>query len=107
MIKIIVTGACGRMGKKIALIVAGQEDMELAGAVERKDHPALGKDMGEVLGRERTGVVLQDDLEKVIEGDYRFYLSGSNLRAFKACREIPEGYGYRDDRIRGGADIRT
>lgn len=67
MIKIIVTGACGRMGKRIARMVIEQEDMELAGAVERKNHPSLGKDMKEILGGGKTGVVLQNDLKKVID----------------------------------------
>ncbi len=66
MIKIIVTGACGRMGKRIAEMVVEQEDLELAGAAERKGHPFLGKDMGEILGRGLTGVILQDDLKKVL-----------------------------------------
>lgn len=67
MIKIIVTGACGRMGRRIARMVIGQEDMELAGAVERKNHPSFGKDLGEILGGDETGVVLEDDLKKVID----------------------------------------
>lgn len=66
MIKIIVTGACGRMGKRIAEMVVDQEDMELTGAVEREEHPSLGRDVGEVLGRGQTGVLLQDDLKKVL-----------------------------------------
>ncbi len=67
MIKIIVTGACGRMGKRIAEMIIEQKDMELAGAVEREEHPSLGRDIGEILGRGQTGVLLQDDLKKVID----------------------------------------
>ncbi len=67
MIKIIVTGACGRMGRRIARMVIEQEDVELAGVVERKDHPSLGKDMGEILGLGSIGVVLEDDLKKVVD----------------------------------------
>ncbi|MCD5397799.1 4-hydroxy-tetrahydrodipicolinate reductase [candidate division NPL-UPA2 bacterium] len=66
MIKIIVTGACGRMGKRIVEMVVEQEDMELAGVVEKEKHPFLGRDMGEILGRGKTGVLLQDDLKKVV-----------------------------------------
>ncbi len=67
MIEIIVTGACGRMGRRIARMVIEQEDMELAGAVEMNNHPSLGKDMGEILGQGKVGTLLQDDLKKVID----------------------------------------
>lgn len=67
MIKVIVTGACGRMGKRIAGMLIEQDDMELAGAVERQNHPSLGRDLGGVLGPDPMGIVLQDDLKKVID----------------------------------------
>jgi 4-hydroxy-tetrahydrodipicolinate reductase len=41
-IKVIVCGALGRMGRAVIDEIAAEDDLELAGAVEVKDHPDLG-----------------------------------------------------------------
>lgn len=66
MIRAIVTGACGRMGGRILSLIAETEGIEIAGAVERKGHPAIGRDAGEAPGVGRTGILICDSLEKVI-----------------------------------------
>ncbi len=67
MIKAVVTGAAGRMGGRIATLIAETEGIELAGAVEQKGHPAIGKDMGEGLGLGTIGVPIGDDLAGCVE----------------------------------------
>jgi 4-hydroxy-tetrahydrodipicolinate reductase len=67
MIKVIVTGAGGRMGGRIASLVAETEGIELTGAVEQKGHPLIGKDIGERLGLGPIGVIIGDDLAGCIE----------------------------------------
>ena len=67
MIKAIVTGAGGRMGGRIVTLIADTDGIELAGAVERKGHPLIGKDVGEGLGLGRTGILIGDDLAGCIE----------------------------------------
>jgi 4-hydroxy-tetrahydrodipicolinate reductase len=67
MIKAIVTGAGGRMGGRVASLIAETDGIELAGAVERKGHPFIGKDIGEGLGLGRIGVLIGDDLAGCIE----------------------------------------
>ncbi|MHB8769737.1 MAG: 4-hydroxy-tetrahydrodipicolinate reductase [Syntrophales bacterium] len=67
MIKAVVTGAAGRMGGRIAALIAETEGIELAGAVEQKGHTAIGKDIGEGLGLGRIGVPIGDDLAGCIE----------------------------------------
>ena len=66
MVKAIVTGGAGRMGGRIISLIAGTDGIELVGAVERKGHPLVGKDVGEYLGLGETGVVLEDDLAKCV-----------------------------------------
>src|SRR5512138_2666089 len=66
MIKAIVTGAAGRMGGRIITLIAETEGIELTGAVERKGHPAIGRDAGELLGLGRTGIPMEDDLGRCI-----------------------------------------
>jgi len=67
MVNAIVTGAAGRMGGKIISLISDTEGIELVGAVERKGHPLIGKDVGEFLGLGATGVLLEDDLSKCAE----------------------------------------
>lgn len=43
MFPIIVTGACGRMGRTILSCAAQDEDFEIIGALEAAGHPELGK----------------------------------------------------------------
>ncbi len=67
MIKAIVTGAGGRMGGRIASLIAETGGIELAGAVEQKGHPRVGRDIGEGLGLGPIGVIIGDDLAGCIE----------------------------------------
>jgi 4-hydroxy-tetrahydrodipicolinate reductase len=67
MIKAIVAGAGGRMGGRIIHMVAGTEGIELAGAFERPDSDAVGKDAGLVAGAGELGVTVSDSLDKVID----------------------------------------
>jgi len=67
MIKIIVCGAAGRMGKRIIACAEDEEGIEITGAVDRPAHPDLGRDAGELSGRGKIGVLLVDNLSEVIE----------------------------------------
>lgn len=62
-IRIGITGAAGRMGRMLAEAIADSEaDIVLALAVERSGSTLVGADMGELIGRERSGVVVTDNL---------------------------------------------
>jgi 4-hydroxy-tetrahydrodipicolinate reductase len=67
MIKAIVTGVGGRMGGRIVSLIAENSAIELTGAMERKGHPAVGKDVGEGLGLGRTGILIEDSLAGCID----------------------------------------
>lgn len=56
MIKVAVTGACGRMGSKIIRKILEQKDMELVAAIEAPDTTLEGKDVGELIGVGNLGV---------------------------------------------------
>ncbi len=68
MMRVVVSGAGGRMGKLLLQAVIEEDDMELAGAVERKDHPFLNRDVGELMGSAKSGILLKPDLGEVISG---------------------------------------
>lgn len=67
MIKVIVTGAAGRMGREIAESVIATEGLELAGGTEHKDHPAIGTGILEMLGHKESGPAISGDLKDVID----------------------------------------
>lgn len=56
MIKVAVTGACGRMGSKIIKKILEQDDMEVVAAIESPNTPFQSKDVGEVIGIGELGV---------------------------------------------------
>ncbi|MDP8215493.1 MAG: 4-hydroxy-tetrahydrodipicolinate reductase [Candidatus Euphemobacter frigidus] len=66
MIKLIICGAAGRMGKRIITCAQSEEDLKVTAAVERVGHPDLGRDAGEISGVGAIQVPLTDSLEGVI-----------------------------------------
>ncbi len=63
-IKAIVIGAAGKMGSRIIHIIQETSSISLYRAVERPDHPYIGKDIGEVIGLGKMGIPLEGDLNK-------------------------------------------
>lgn len=62
MTTIAVNGACGRMGSRIVALVNEDKDMKLVSALDRDNHPSLGKDIGEILGLGNIGVKLTNEI---------------------------------------------
>lgn len=60
----IVVGAAGKMGGRIIHIIKETPSIKLSRAIERSDHPAIGKDIGEVIGLGKMGVPLEGLLKK-------------------------------------------
>jgi 4-hydroxy-tetrahydrodipicolinate reductase len=58
--KIAVTGVSGRMGQMLVRAVDEAPGAELVGATERAGHPWVGQDLGEAMGGQPRGVVVQD-----------------------------------------------
>src|SRR5262245_39631638 len=53
-----VTGACGRMGQRIVQLAYEDKDLTLAAALETPGHPQQGRDVGEVVGLGKIGVLV-------------------------------------------------
>lgn len=62
--KAIVIGAAGKMGSRIIHIIHETPSIVLYRAIERPDHPSIGRDIGEVIGLGKTDVPLEGDLKK-------------------------------------------
>jgi 4-hydroxy-tetrahydrodipicolinate reductase len=67
MVNAIVTGAGGRMGGRIITLISTAKDIKLTGAVEKKGHALIGRDVGEALGLGRLGVKITGDLSACID----------------------------------------
>ena len=59
----IVVGAAGKMGGRIIHIIRETPSIELYRAIERTDHPFIGKDIGEIIGLGKLGIPLEGDLK--------------------------------------------
>ncbi len=58
MIKVAVNGAGGRIISKIVKTVLKTEDMEVVAAIGRENTPHEGKDIGEMVGVGKIGVLV-------------------------------------------------
>ena len=85
----IVVGAGGRMGGRVIHAIQESGSIRLSGAVERKDHPSLGRDVGELHGLGKLGVVLEGGLKRG-RGDViiNFSSPSASMESLEfACRE--------------------
>jgi 4-hydroxy-tetrahydrodipicolinate reductase len=67
MVRAIVSGPAGRMGGRIIHLMEGVEGITLVGAFERPDHPAVGKDVGEVVGLPAKGLKVAGSIGEVLD----------------------------------------
>ena len=66
MIRVAITGVCGRMGRCITRGIAQHPNMRLVGAVQYPSHPQIGNDAGVVAGIRELGVTITGKLEDVL-----------------------------------------
>ncbi|MEX0885015.1 MAG: 4-hydroxy-tetrahydrodipicolinate reductase [Phycisphaeraceae bacterium] len=50
MISLGINGAAGRMGQRLIALAADDPDLRLVAALEREEHPSLGRDVGPLAG---------------------------------------------------------
>jgi 4-hydroxy-tetrahydrodipicolinate reductase len=66
MVKAIVAGAGGRMGGRIIHAIHQSNAISLVAAFEQPGHPAVGRDVGEVVGLSSLGVEVAPNLESTL-----------------------------------------
>lgn len=66
MTRTIVTGATGRMGRRLMACIQGDPNYTLVGAVTRAAHDALGRDAGDIAGVEKFNVPVSANLADVV-----------------------------------------
>ncbi|MEM2299653.1 MAG: 4-hydroxy-tetrahydrodipicolinate reductase [Candidatus Hadarchaeales archaeon] len=69
MIKVVLCGAAGKMGRAIIRELVKSDDVRLVGAIEAPDNPAVGSDAGLVAGTKSLGVQIvgTQKLERIIK----------------------------------------
>jgi 4-hydroxy-tetrahydrodipicolinate reductase len=66
MIRVVIVGAAGRMGRRLVSCILSSEDMKLAGATEFPGSPFIGKDAGLVAGLDSCGVEIGTDIKPLL-----------------------------------------
>jgi len=66
MIRIVLNGAAGRMGKTIIQVMSNDNELKLVGAIEAKNSPNIGKDSGELAGIGQNNIIITSNIEEVI-----------------------------------------
>lgn len=66
MKKVIIAGAAGRMGQRIAAFVDAHPELEIAAAFEMAGHPDIGRDLGELALGRANAVTIEEGLDAVI-----------------------------------------
>ena len=61
-IKVVVTGASGRMGKEVIKKVLSDKKLKLIGAIENHNHPTIGKDVGSIINKKKLGLKITDSI---------------------------------------------
>jgi 4-hydroxy-tetrahydrodipicolinate reductase len=69
MMRVIVVGASGRMGRMLVRAISETEGAELVGATEQASSVWLGRDAGSLAGLAKSGLVVSDDLHSCPEAD--------------------------------------
>jgi len=77
MVRVIISGIMGRMGKKIAQLSFADNDVEIVAGIERPDCVHFHENVGEVIG-ENVDAPIVSDLSKVIDkGDVIIDFAGN------------------------------
>lgn len=61
MIRLVMAGAAGRMGKTILQLASRDKAFKIVGGLEERGHAALGRDLGSVMGVDPMGVKVTED----------------------------------------------
>lgn len=69
MIKLVISGCCGRMGQRITTLASSDREFKLSGVIESKTHPALGRKISEVLMIPGLDLEIKDDPEIIKDAD--------------------------------------
>jgi len=93
MIKVIIAGAAGRMGQRVAYMVNSHPQLTIAAAFEAEGSPAIGRDVGELALGQKNGVVIEAGLASVIDKgdiiiDFTFHAATMSFARIAAQKNV-------------------
>ena len=107
MVKLVITGAAGKVGTAIIKCALEDTDCEIVGLVETKTHPDIGKPNAIIAAKNNKSLFIEDSLEKVIEkGDVviDFTEAKASLEHFRIAKQYGKAHvigttGFSDDAL--------
>ncbi|CAL1329248.1 4-hydroxy-tetrahydrodipicolinate reductase [Candidatus Providencia siddallii] len=67
IIRIVITGAAGRMGRQLIKLLKNENNMILIAAIARKDSEYIKVDVGNFIKTKKLGVIITDSLNEIID----------------------------------------
>ena len=89
-LRIAIAGATGRMGQMLIEAVCAADDLQLSGALDRADSPAIGLDAAAFAGQ-NTGIRISADLRLGLSGAHvliDFTRPEGTLAHLQICRQL-------------------
>jgi len=87
MIKLAVTGAAGRMGRRLIALARADKSFQLVAAIEKADSEAQARDAGEIAGIGHIGLPVTFDLKPTPDVLIDFTAPSSTRHWLKTCRD--------------------
>src|SRR6266542_856493 len=88
-----VNGACGRMGQRIVQLAYEDKELTVAAAIETPGHPQQGRDIGEVVGLGKIGVLVNSfvPIEQRLNVIIDFSMPEGTMAILPTCldRKVP------------------
>ena len=118
MVKLIVTGAGGKVGSTILNLAQKDRDIEVVGVVEAKGHPLVGKAMNWIAGDREHSLTVIDNLSAAVEKSdvvVDFTEASASIDYFRIARQKRKGMvigttGFPDHamaEIKGASDAKV
>jgi len=88
VLKIGISGACGKMGRRIADLAMKDPDIKVSAALEKEGSPEIGNDLGLVMEAGELGIKITSDAEKACRGVdclVEFSSPAATLEHVEAC----------------------
>lgn len=95
MVRIAITGVCGKVGAAILRLALEDKEVEITGVLEAKGHPLSGKELSLIAGRPCGNLVVEDDPERVIGGGAEvvidFTSPGATMAHYRIAKKADKG----------------
>jgi 4-hydroxy-tetrahydrodipicolinate reductase len=104
-LRIAIHGAAGRMGQRLIALMAADNDLQLAAAIDAPKHPRQGEDAGLVAGVGTLGVPISSELSTKVDVVIDFSVPAAAETILETCRQkkIPlvlASTGFNDAQIK-------